>query len=222
VLATVATPIGAAIITREMSKYGTDAVAGMAVINRMIPVVFAVVLALSGSIGPIMGQNFGAGRLDRVRDTFWDGVIFVGGYVLLAALLLFLFREQVVAMFGAEGMARDLIILFCGPLALASFFNGVIFVSSASFNNLGHPGYSTWVNWGRHTLGTLPLALAGGALFGAPGVLVGQAVGGVIFAAIAGWLSIRMITDPEHPLEALTCRFQKQKRMHELCGRCIR
>ncbi|MEM8776534.1 MAG: MATE family efflux transporter, partial [Pseudomonadota bacterium] len=47
VLATVATPIGAAIITREMSKYGTDAVAGMAVINRMIPVVFAVVLALS-------------------------------------------------------------------------------------------------------------------------------------------------------------------------------
>ncbi|MBC7180255.1 MAG: polysaccharide biosynthesis C-terminal domain-containing protein, partial [Roseovarius sp.] len=52
-LATVATPVGTAIVTREMAKYGADAVAGMAVINRLVPVVFSVVLALSGAIGPI-------------------------------------------------------------------------------------------------------------------------------------------------------------------------
>ncbi|MEO1285154.1 MAG: MATE family efflux transporter, partial [Pseudomonadota bacterium] len=85
VLATIATPVGAAIVTREMAKYGTDAVAGMAVINRIIPVVFSVVLALSGAIGPIIGQNFGAGRLDRVRETFFDGLKFTGLYVILAS-----------------------------------------------------------------------------------------------------------------------------------------
>ncbi|MEQ9257681.1 MAG: MATE family efflux transporter [Roseovarius sp.] len=216
ILGTIATPVGTAIVTREMAKYGTDAVAGMAVINRMVPVVFAVVLALSGSIGPIMGQNFGAGRLDRVREAFFDALIFSAVYVLGVSLFLFLFRGQIADFFGAEGMARELILLFCGPLALASFFNAVIFVASASFNNLGRPSYATWVNWGRQTLGTLPLVLLGGAAFGAPGVLIGQAVGGIFFAAIAGWLSLWMITDQAHPLRQLTCRFQLQRRMHEM------
>ncbi|MEQ8898598.1 MAG: MATE family efflux transporter [Roseovarius sp.] len=219
ILATVATPVGTAIVTREMAKYGTDAVAGMAIINRMVPVVFAVVLALSGSIGPIMGQNFGAGRNDRVREAFFDGVIFAGIYVLVVSLLLFLFRGHIADFFGAQSEARELILLFCWPLALASFFNAVIFVSSASFNNLGHPSYATWVNWGRHTLGTLPLVLIGGAFYGAAGVLIGQAVGGIIFAAIAGWLSLWMITEQAHPLKQLTCRFQLQRRMHEMYQR---
>ena len=92
----------------------------------------------------------------------------------------------------------------------------MIFVASASFNNLGHPSYATWVNWGRHTLGTLPLVLIGGAFYGAAGVLIGQAVGGIIFALIAGWLSLWMITEQAHPLKQLTCRFQLQRRMHEM------
>ncbi|QFT93014.1 Multidrug export protein MepA [Roseovarius sp. THAF9] len=219
VLATIATPVGAAIVTREMAKYGTDAVAGMAIISRMIPVVFSVVLALSGAIGPIMGQNFGAGRLDRVRQAFFDGVIFAGFYVVLISGLLFVFRQQIADLFGAQGMTRELIVLFCGPIALASFFNAVIFVANASYNNLGHPSYSTWINWGRQTLGTIPFILVGGALYGAPGVLIGQAAGGVLFAGIATWLSLWMITDQAHPMRQLTCRFQLQRRMHEMYNR---
>ena len=219
VLATIATPVGVAIVTREMAKYGTDAVAGMAIINRIIPAVFSVVLALSSAIGPIMGQNFGAGRVDRVRETFFDGIIFAALYVVGTTVLLFVFRQPIADLFGAEGLTRELVLLFCGPLALASFFNAVIFVSNASFNNLGHPGYSTWINWGRQTLGTLPLILLGGALFGAPGVLIGQAVGGVLFAGLAAWLSLYMMTDQAHPMKQLTCRFQLQRRTHEMLNR---
>jgi hypothetical protein len=38
-------------------------------------------------------------------------------------------------------------------------FVDMIFISmlgNAAFNNLGHPNYSTWINWGRHTIGTIP------------------------------------------------------------------
>lgn len=200
VMTNVATPLGAAIVTREMAKYGTEAVAGMAIIGRLSPVVFAVVFALSGAIGPIIGQNYGAERMDRVRESYIDGLKFLAIYVVLAALILFLGRDLLADMFGAEGDARLLLFWFCGPLALASIFNGAIFVSNASFNNLGHPVYSTWINWGRHTLGTWPFVILFAAWFGAPGVLIGQAVGGVLFAAIAVYLSFRII---DHPGEKL-------------------
>lgn len=219
VLATVATPVGTAIVTREMAKYGTEAVAGLAVISRLIPVVFSVVMALSSAIGPIIGQNFGAGQMSRVRETFIDGLKFIAVYVLVVAALLYVLRDPIAHTFGATGESRALIYLFCGPLALASFFNGTIFVANASFNNLGHPNYSTWVNWGRHTLGTWPLAIAGAAIWGAPGVLVGQAIGGAIFAAIATWLSLRVIANPADGLVLPHFRY-RQQRMHVMYNRC--
>jgi Na+-driven multidrug efflux pump len=193
ILTNVATPLGSAIVTREMAKYGTEAVAGMAVVGRLTPVVFAVVLALSGAIGPIIGQNYGAARLDRVRETYIDGLQFLALYVLLATIFLYFMRVPLADMFDAQGDARLLLYWFCGPLALASFFNGAIYVSNASFNNLGYPIYSSWVNWGRHTLGTWPFVILGATWWGAPGVLIGQATGGLVFAVIAVWLSFRVI-----------------------------
>lgn len=221
VLGTVATPVGTAIVTREMAKYGTDAVAGMAVISRIVPVVFSVVLALSGAIGPIIGQNYGAGQLGRVREAFFDGLKFVAIYVILAAALLFALREPIAGLFDAAGMTKTLILLFCGPLALASFFNGAIFVANASFNNLGHPGYSTMINWGRNTLGTLPLVIWAGSVWGAPGVLIGQAAGGVIFAGLAVALSLRVINNPERDLIPMGFKYHED-RIHTLCNRCNR
>lgn len=200
VMTNIATPVGAAIVTREMAKYGTEAVAGMAIIGRLSPVVFAVVFALSGAIGPIIGQNHGAGRLDRVRDSYVDGLKFLAIYVGVAAIILFLGRDAVADMFGAEGDARLLLFWFCGPLALANIFNGAIFVSNASFNNLGYPIYSSWINWGRHTLGTWPFVILFAAWWGAPGVLIGQAVGGVFFAGIAVYLSFRIMQNPGEKL----------------------
>ena len=221
VLATIAMPIGMAIVTREMARYGTEAVVGMAVINRMIPVVFSVILALSGAIGPIIGQNYGAGRLDRVRESFFDGLKFVAIYVVVAAVLLFVLRDPIADLFNATGAARDLIHLFCGPLALAMFFNGVIFVANAVFNNLGHPGYSTWVNLGRYTLGTWPMVVAGGALLGPEGVLIGQAAGGALFAAFAAWLALRVIDCPAEGVVLPHFRY-RDMRMQQLCHRCNR
>lgn len=200
VMTNVATPLGTAIVTREMAKYGTEAVAGMAIIGRLSPVVFAVVLALSGAIGPIIGQNFGASRMDRVRESYIDGLKFLAIYVVLAALILYAVRVPLADMFNANGDARILLYWFCGPLALASIFNGAIFVSNASFNNLGYPVYSSWINWGRHTLGTWPFVILFAAWWGAPGVLIGQAVGGVIFAAIAVYLSFRIMQSPGEKL----------------------
>ncbi|RYI27074.1 MAG: MATE family efflux transporter [Acetobacteraceae bacterium] len=199
ILTQVATPVGQAFVTRATSAYGEAAVAGMAIAGRLTPVAFGVIFALAGAIGPIVGQNFGAGRMDRVRRTFWDGLIFTGVVIVLVSALLFVLRGPIADAFKAEGLTRDLVYLFCGPLALLWFFNGMVFVGNAVCNNLGRPFWSTVVNWGRHTLGTIPLALWLGQTWGAQGVLVGQALGGVVFGLAAAWLALAAIRNPAFP-----------------------
>lgn len=200
ILTQVATPIGQAFVTRATSAYGEAAVAGMAIAGRLTPVAFGVIFALSGAIGPIIGQNFGAGRMDRVRRAFLDGLIFTALVILVVSGLLFGLRGPIADAFQAEGLTRDLVYLFCGPLALLWFFNGMIFVGNAVCNNLGRPFWSTVVNWGRHTVGTIPLALWLGSYWGAQGVLVGQAIGGVIFGLLAAWLALVAIRAPALPV----------------------
>lgn len=199
ILTQVATPVGQAFITRATSAYGEAAVAGMAIAGRLTPVAFGVIFALSGAIGPIIGQNFGAGRMDRVRRAFRDGLVFTGLIILLVSALLFALRAPIADTFKAEGLTRDLVYLFCGPLALLWFFNGAIFVANAVCNNLGRPFWSTVVNWGRHTVGTIPLALWLGGTWGAQGVLVGQALGGVVFGLVAIWLALKAMAAPAVP-----------------------
>jgi putative MATE family efflux protein len=197
ILTQVATPVGQAFITRATSAYGEAAVAGMAIAGRLTPVAFGVIFALSGAIGPIIGQNFGAGRMDRVRRAFFDGLIFTGLVIVFVSAVLFLLRGPIADAFQAEGLTRELVYLFCGPLALLWFFNGVIFVANAVCNNLGRPFWSTVVNWGRHTVGTIPLALWLGGIWGAEGVLIGQALGGVVFGLAAAWLALLAIRAPK-------------------------
>lgn len=211
ILTQLATPVGQAFVTRSMAEFGEAAVAGMAIVGRLTPLSFAVVFALSGAVGPIIGQNHGAGDETRVRRAFTEAILFVALCVGVITAVLFALRGPIVTLFEAEGVARDLVFLFCGPLALAFFFNGVIFVANASFNNLGHPYWSTWVNWGRHTLGTIPFVMLGAAVWGAQGVLIGQAVGGVLFGILAWWMAFRIMNGAKEP--APVDAYQRQSRL---------
>lgn len=218
ILTQLATPLGQAFVTRTMANFGEAAVAGMAIVGRLTPVAFGVIFALSGAIGPVIGQNFGAGKTDRVRQAYRDGILFCGVFILAMTTVLFALRGPIIALFGAEGVTRDLLVLFCGPLALAFFFNGVIYVSNAAFNNMGHPFRSTWVNWGLHTVGTIPLVLTGAALFGAAGVLIGQALAAVLFACVAFVMVQRMMDGQAGAPEAAET-FDRQARLISLMHR---
>jgi len=205
ILTQLATPMGQAIVTRSMAQYGLEAVAGMAIVGRLMPVSFAVIFALSGAVGPILAQNFGAGNFDRVRRGFNAALLFAGGVIVVVSVVLFALRGPIADLFSATGLTRDLVYLFCGPLALLFFFNGALFISNAAFNNLGHPFFSTGMNWGRNTVAMVPMVWIGGALFGAPGVLVGQALAGVLFGAIAWVLASRVIAAggaPKAPVDS--------------------
>lgn len=142
----------------------------------------------------------------------------MGIYVLVVSALLFVLRAPIAGMFNAQGETLTLIYLFCGPLALMGYFNGVVFTSNAVFNNLGHPIYSTWINWGRHSIGTWVPIMIFSSFWGAAGVLIGQAVGGVLFALVAYVLVQRVIAESGPSVDS-SCKFTPQQRIHMLFAR---
>ncbi|UGA55900.1 MATE family efflux transporter [Vibrio sp. VB16] len=184
IITNTATPIGNAIVTTNIAQFGENFVAGFAVIGRIMPVAFAVIFALSGAVGPIIGQNYGAGRLDRVKETLYNALIFVTIYCISVTAILYMAQGLIISSFSLTGDAAILVSAFCSFVALTFVFNGALFVANASFNNLGKPFYSTSLNLGKATLGTLPFVYFGAQWFGALGVIYGQAAGSILFGII--------------------------------------
>jgi len=193
VLTQVATPVGNAFVTGAIAPYGDDAVAGWAVVVRVIPVAFVALFALSGSIGPILGQNLGARRYDRLHSTLTDSFKVVLVYVAVVWLLLAVGSGSIADAFDARGAGRDVIVFFCLFAAGSFAFNGALFVANAAFNNLGFAFYSTALNWGRATLGVFPFIALGSQWFGLKGVIAGYGLGVVVFGLVGAWLSLRVL-----------------------------
>ena len=207
VMTQLATPVGNAWVTSEIATFGDAAVAGWAIIGRITPVAFGAIFALSGAVGPILGQNFGARRFDRIQQTMRDSFVVVVIYVLVVWLLLALFRNQISDVFGATGATRDFISFYCLFVAGSFLFNGMLFVANAAFNNLGFPLYSTLSNWGRSTLGVIPFVSLGASWYGLNGAIGGSGLGAVVFGVVSVMICFRVLKDlekrnpPDTPLD---------------------
>ncbi|NOR71959.1 MAG: MATE family efflux transporter [Methylomarinum sp.] len=194
-LTNIATPVGSAFITRMISGFGDSYIAAFAVIGRVIPVAFAMIFALSGAIGSIIGQNYGAGFFDRVKQVQNNALLFATAYTMLACLIVWLSTTWISNLFNLQIEATALFSFYWTFISWTYLFLGAQFIANASFNNLGKPFWSTVSNWGRILFGTIPLAWFGAKLLGVYGVLIGEAIGTVLIGSISIWVSRRLINN---------------------------
>ncbi|MEM8792965.1 MAG: MATE family efflux transporter [Pseudomonadota bacterium] len=179
------TPFGNAYLISVVSGFGDAAVAGWAVVGRVAALSFGGLFALSGAVGPIFGQNLGAGLTDRILSTYRDALIFITAYVLSIWAVLFLMTDTIAAGFGLSGSGLEVLEAFTLFGAAAYLFTGALFVSNSAFNNLGHPTWSTIFNWSRDALVIPTLAFAIGGSLGATGAVTIQALAGVTVGSVA-------------------------------------
>ena len=201
----IATPLANAFFVRVLGRYGDEAIAATAIIDRLVPVAFGGLFALSGAVGPILGQNWGAKRFDRMRQALRDAVVFMAAYVGAVWFLLVMLRGPVALVFNAQGLTADLVQFFCLICGFVWFFIGLLFVANAAFNNLGFPLLSTAFNWARATLGVVPFALAGATLSGPQGAMAGVGIGSVGFgiaAIVTAFRAIRKLERGNGPVGA--------------------
>ena len=185
IMANVAAPVSSAYTLRVFSDFGEAAIAASAIIDRVTPVAFGVVFALTASVGPIIGQNFGARLMGRVQRTLTDSFILSIGYVLFAWAVLALAAPALIAAFDAQGESAKYVAFYCRYGVSAWIFLGCLFVANTAFNNLGFPVLSMAFNWARATLGTIPFVTIGARYGGVQGGLMGFALGCAIFGLLA-------------------------------------
>ena len=127
-----------AVIYIVIRDFGSTAQAGFGIGVRIMQAVFLPAMAIAFATSPLAGQNVGAGRFDRVRETFRSAVL-IGSIIMLALTLVC----QISPEWFARGFTDD-----TGVIAVAAEFlryiswnyvaAGLIFTCSGMFQALGN------------------------------------------------------------------------------------
>jgi Na+-driven multidrug efflux pump len=179
------TPIAAAILTAIVANYGESAVAAFGVGSRIESIACLVVLAMSMTLPPFISQNFGAGNMHRVEQSYKASVKFVLAWQLLIYVILVLLAPFIADVFSKEQAVADIIVLFIWVLPLGYGLQGIIILTNSSFNALHKPMVALMLSIIRLFVCYVPLAYVGSVYYGIEGFFIGGVFGNFIMAMIS-------------------------------------
>lgn len=121
-----------------ISDFGAAAQAGFGIGSRIMQSIFMPAMAIAFAAGPIAGQNFGAGRSSRVRETFAKATLLNSGVMVAVTLLLQWRPELLVGFFSAERDVQAVGAEFLRIISWTFIAQGVVFTCSGMFQGLGN------------------------------------------------------------------------------------
>ena len=178
-------PIGLTILTGLLATHGSVVVGAFGAAARVQNIVIVPLLALSSSIGPIVGQNWGAKAFARSRSAWRFSVALCVGYGLVAALLLVLFRTPLAQVFtDSQAVLTEIEgYILLAAWGFAGF--GVLIVTNGALNAIDRASTGLAVSMGRVFAVMVPLSFLGSALVGSRGVYAAILAANVLGAVVA-------------------------------------
>lgn len=118
--------------------FGAAAQAGFGIGMRILQAGFMPVVALGFAVGPVAGQNVGAGLRSRVIETFRSAVVMASSAMAVFAVVCHLVPAALVRFFSADPQVVAVGDEYLRIISWNFVSSGVIFVASSMFQALGN------------------------------------------------------------------------------------
>ena len=193
------TPLAAGIMTAIAAGFGDSTVAAFGVGARIEPIATLLVLAISSSLPPLISQNYGAGRLDRIKEAYRIATRFILVWQLIIYLLLAVGAGILASIFSEDPEVVEAIKLFVWIMPLGYGLQGIIILTNSSLNALHRPLNALILSISRFFVFYVPLAYVGSVYFGLYGFFAGAVCGNLLMAMIS-WRTFKRALSGEQQL----------------------
>ena len=134
------TAIGTIIVQGAVNVYGEDYMAGFSAAAKIQNVICTVFVAFGATIATYVGQNWGAGKVDRVRQGVRCTQIMILAYSVIAMILVFFFSKYLTYLFisPSETKVIEVSVLYFHTVFWCYPFLGSIFLYRNTLQGLGY------------------------------------------------------------------------------------
>ena len=124
-------------ISRFVSAYGAEAIAVYRVGNQVESLSWLIGVGFSTAVTAFVGQNFGAGKWNRIRQGSRTSFLLLSGWGMLVTLVLFFLGGIIFRLFLPEEELVDMGRTFLKILAMCQIISCLEAVSAGAFRGLG-------------------------------------------------------------------------------------
>ena len=166
--------VSSALLSRTAAAFGEAALGGMGLAVRALALVSSAIIGFGQGFQPVCGANAGAGRMGRVRESFFFCLRVLVPSLLLAGAALFFLARPLLSLLGAPQEAAAFgarVLRWQSPVLAAQ---GVVVLSNMLTQSLGMTVRATLIATSRQGLFFLPLLLALPRLLGETGLVLCQ------------------------------------------------
>jgi Na+-driven multidrug efflux pump len=135
----------AVIITAMQAGYGEEVVATQRVGSQIEALAWMIASGFQVALASFVGQNYGAGRIDRVKKGYVGAMKILVPYGIFVSLLLYFFAEDLFGIFIQEADTLPLGVTYLKVLSLSQLFMIIELATAGAFNGLGKTKYPSVV-----------------------------------------------------------------------------
>ncbi len=174
ILSMILMPVSAAIITRLLGGFGHEAVAASGAAGRLEMFAFVIPMALGISLTPFVSQNYGAGRLDRIREAMRLSLGFALLYGAAVALLFFACAPWLAMVFSRDPRVVAMIVAYIRIIAFGYGMMEAHRYCSFFLAGVHRPAAAALLNATRVAVLLIPLVYLGALWGGVQGIFWGR------------------------------------------------
>jgi putative MATE family efflux protein len=182
-----------AIMTYLAKPFGEAAVAAVGIAARLDILSVFPALSIMVAVVSLVGQNFGAGKPERVRETLRVGLITAFALLSSIGLAVFLFRGNLIAWFKPDAAVLPSAMHFLSILSFGYGFVGMGIVSAGAFQGMGRGGPYLIITVLRMLALSLPAALVLSHFFGEKGLHYAPTFAAMITGVFASTWALRTV-----------------------------
>ena len=186
-------PIGLSVLTALVAVEGQAAVAGFGAAGRLQSFAVVPLLGLSGAIGAIVGQNWGANRADRARQAMLGAGAFCLVYGLAIAVVLVFAADWFAGLFSDEAEVKAQFDAYLRIAAWGYAGYGLLIVGNGALNAVDRAGMALAQSVARVALVMLPMAWLLRGSWGADAIYAAELAANLIGGAVAAFLVWRVL-----------------------------
>jgi putative MATE family efflux protein len=126
-----------AVVYWVIRDFGPEAQAGFGIAGRIMQSIFLPAMAVAFAAAPIAGQNFGAKRYDRVRETFRATALIGSAVMLTASLLCHIAPDAMARFFTDDPQAIAVAGDYLRIMSWLFVLNGLVMAAASLFQAMG-------------------------------------------------------------------------------------
>ncbi len=187
-LTRIMTPLAVGIITSLVATFGTEATAGFGIATRIEMFAMLVINALASIFVPILGQNLGAKKHDRVNEIIKKSEFFSLAYGVLTLVIFFFAGGMVASLFTDNALVIETVKTYLYIIPIGYGLQGIFLIHTSALNVLNKPMHSAVIAMVRLFVLYVPIALLLSRVWGLTGIWIALNASFLIVALGSGKL----------------------------------